>query len=92
MKINASVLSYELQCELELLRQQDQRRMQEVERTLQELERDGREMAAQRLCGLATQQHKTATSSQHVQTDGAQTGSAQQHQQVHTFCLWQKCI
>uniref|UniRef100_A0A3Q4I7N9 Pericentrin n=1 Tax=Neolamprologus brichardi TaxID=32507 RepID=A0A3Q4I7N9_NEOBR len=38
-------------CELELLRQQDQQRMQELQRTLAELERDEREMAAQRLSG-----------------------------------------
>uniref|UniRef100_A0A3Q3BRR7 Pericentrin n=1 Tax=Haplochromis burtoni TaxID=8153 RepID=A0A3Q3BRR7_HAPBU len=36
-------------CELELLRQQDQQRMQELQRTLAELERDEREMAAQRV-------------------------------------------
>ncbi|XP_042292883.1 pericentrin isoform X3 [Thunnus maccoyii] len=73
-------------CELELLRQQDQQRMQELQRTLAELEREEREMAAQRLSGrTAGQQHKAA-SSQHLrsnfQTDGAQAGSSQQNQQM----------
>lgn len=61
--------------------------MQELKRTLEELEREEREMTAQRLSGLTKQQHKVATSSQHVQTDGAQTGSTQQNQQVHKFLL-----
>ncbi|XP_028995899.1 pericentrin isoform X2 [Betta splendens] len=69
-------------CELELLRQQDQQRMQELQRTLEELERDEREMTAQRLYGLSAPQHKTPTISQYVQTDGAQTGSAQHNQQM----------
>ncbi|XP_062295952.1 pericentrin isoform X3 [Scomber scombrus] len=73
-------------CELELLRQQDQQRMQELQRTLAELEREEREMAAQRLSGRATaQQHKAATS-QHLhgnfQTDGVQADSSQQNQQM----------
>uniref|UniRef100_A0A3B5B329 Pericentrin-like n=1 Tax=Stegastes partitus TaxID=144197 RepID=A0A3B5B329_9TELE len=41
-------------CELELLRQQDQQRMQELQRTLAELEREERQMAAERLSGRAT--------------------------------------
>uniref|UniRef100_A0A3Q3MWM4 Pericentrin n=1 Tax=Labrus bergylta TaxID=56723 RepID=A0A3Q3MWM4_9LABR len=41
-------------CELELLRQQDQQRMQELQHTLSELQREEREMAAQRLSGRAT--------------------------------------
>ncbi|KAM7376064.1 hypothetical protein PAMP_005812 [Pampus punctatissimus] len=73
-------------CELELLRQQDQQRMQELQRTLAELEREEREMAAQRLSGRTTgQQHKVA-SLQHlhsnVQTDAAPAGSSQQNQQM----------
>uniref|UniRef100_A0A3Q1FSN0 Pericentrin n=1 Tax=Acanthochromis polyacanthus TaxID=80966 RepID=A0A3Q1FSN0_9TELE len=38
-------------CELELLRQQDQQRMQELQRTLAELEREERQMAAERMSG-----------------------------------------
>lgn len=72
--------------ELELLRQQDQHRMQELQHTLADLEREEREMAAQRLSCQATQQHKAAASSQHLQsnfqTDGAQAGSTQQTQPV----------
>ncbi|KAM6917864.1 pericentrin isoform 2-T2 [Lycodopsis pacificus] len=68
-------------CELELLRQQDQQRMQELQRTLVELEREEREMAAQRLSGRPTGQHHTAASSQHRQSD-FQAGSAQLNQQT----------
>ncbi|XP_029316030.1 LOW QUALITY PROTEIN: pericentrin [Cottoperca gobio] len=67
-------------CELELLRQQDQQRMQELQHTLVELEREEREMAAQRLSGRTTGQQHKAASSQHLQTD-FQAGSAQQNQQ-----------
>ncbi|XP_069391966.1 pericentrin isoform X4 [Paralichthys olivaceus] len=71
-------------CELELLRQQDQQRMQELQQTLAELEREEREMAAQRMSGRTTgQQHKPAsTQQQQLQTDGAQAGSSQQNQQI----------
>ncbi|XP_008275148.1 pericentrin [Stegastes partitus] len=71
-------------CELELLRQQDQQRMQELQRTLAELEREERQMAAERLSGRATGQQHKAASSQHLksnlQTDGAQAGISQPHQ------------
>lgn len=40
-----------LQRELELLRQQDQQRMQALQCTLTELQKEEREMAAQRTCG-----------------------------------------
>ncbi|CAL8273746.1 unnamed protein product [Merluccius merluccius] len=43
-------------CELELLRQQDQQRMQDLQRSLSELSREERKMAAQRLAGSATAQ------------------------------------
>lgn len=74
-----------LQRELEMLRQQDQQRVQELQRTLEELEIEERKMTAQRLSGLTTQQQKAATYSQPPQTDGAQTGSTQQNQQVRKF-------
>ncbi|XP_041668237.1 pericentrin isoform X2 [Cheilinus undulatus] len=64
-------------CELELLRQQDQQRMQELQRTLAELQREEREMAAQRLSGqLSGQQHKVSSSQSNFQT-----GSTQQSKQ-----------
>ncbi|XP_060938561.1 pericentrin [Limanda limanda] len=70
-------------CELELLRKQDQQRMQELQQTLAELERDEREMAAERMSGRTTgQQHKPASTQQQLQTDGAQAGSSQQNQQI----------
>ncbi|XP_053290033.1 pericentrin isoform X3 [Pleuronectes platessa] len=70
-------------CELELLRKQDQQRMQELQQTLAELEREEREMAAQRMSGRTTgQQHKPASTQQRLQTDGAQAGSSQQDQQI----------
>ncbi|XP_076604354.1 pericentrin isoform X2 [Chaetodon auriga] len=56
-------------CELELLRQQDQQRMQELQRTLADLEREEREMAAQRLSGRTTGQQHTAAPSQHLQSN-----------------------
>ncbi|XP_068194522.1 pericentrin [Antennarius striatus] len=68
-------------CELELLRQQDQHRMQELQRTLSELEREEREMATQRLSGQTTEQHHKDESSQHLQNN-YQAGSAQQNQQI----------
>ncbi|XP_074517505.1 pericentrin isoform X9 [Sebastes fasciatus] len=68
-------------CELELLRQQDQQRMQELQRTLAELEKEEREMAAQRLSGQTTGQQHKAASSQRLQSD-LQAGSAQQNQQT----------
>ncbi|XP_054469221.1 pericentrin isoform X2 [Anoplopoma fimbria] len=71
-------------CELELLRQQDQQRMQELQRTLAELEREEREMAAQRLSGRTTGQHHRAASSQHLQSD-YQAGSAQLNQQMESI-------
>ncbi|KAM8737047.1 pericentrin isoform 2-T2 [Acanthopagrus schlegelii] len=64
-------------CELELLRQQDQQRMQELQRTLAELEREEREMAAQRLSGQTPGQQHKAAPSQHLQA-----GSTQQNQQM----------
>ncbi|XP_027130303.1 pericentrin isoform X5 [Larimichthys crocea] len=71
-------------CELELLRQQDQQRMQELQRTLAELEREEREMAAQRLSGRTTgQQTKAATSQPHLQLAcNFQAGGTQQNQQT----------
>ncbi|XP_026170864.1 pericentrin isoform X4 [Mastacembelus armatus] len=73
-------------CELELLRQQDQQRMQELQRTLAELEREERAMAAQRVSGQTAQHHKPDAPSQHHQsnfkTDGGQAGSTQQNQQM----------
>ncbi|XP_053191638.1 pericentrin [Scomber japonicus] len=73
-------------CELELLRQQDQQRMQELQRTLAELEREEREMAAQRLSGRAAAHQHKASTSQHLhgnfQTDSIQAGSSQQNQQM----------
>ncbi|XP_071353542.1 pericentrin isoform X2 [Trachinotus anak] len=73
-------------CELELLRKQDQQRMQELQHTLVELEREEREMAAHRLSGRTTGQQHKAASSQHLQTnfqtDSAQAGSSQQNQQM----------
>ncbi|XP_070699119.1 pericentrin [Pempheris klunzingeri] len=68
-------------CELELLRQQDQQRMQELQRTLAELEREEREMAAQRLSGRPTGQQQKAASSHHLQSN-LQSGSTQQNQQM----------
>ncbi|XP_078134423.1 pericentrin isoform X2 [Sander vitreus] len=68
-------------CELELLRQQDQQRMQELQRTLAELEREEREMAAQRLSGQTKGQQHMAGSSQHLQSD-FQAGSTQPNQQM----------
>ncbi|XP_029350413.1 pericentrin isoform X2 [Echeneis naucrates] len=72
-------------CELELLRQQDQHRIQEFQHTLAELEREEREMAAHRLSGKATGQQRKASTSHHqsnFQTDNTQTGSSQQNQQI----------
>ncbi|XP_047466343.1 pericentrin [Mugil cephalus] len=73
-------------CELELLRQQDQQRVQELQRTLSELEREEREMAAQRLSGRTMgQQHRAASSqnlSSNFQTDGAKGSISQHHQQI----------
>ncbi|KAF7667502.1 hypothetical protein LDENG_00056390 [Lucifuga dentata] len=73
-------------CELELLRQQDQQRIQELQRTLAELEKEEREMAAQRLSGLTTARLRKSASSQHLhintQTDGTQASSTQQNQQL----------
>ncbi|KAG7229208.1 hypothetical protein INR49_013151 [Caranx melampygus] len=73
-------------CELELLRQQDHQRMQELQNTLAELEREERAMAAHRLSGRTTGQQHKAPSSQHLQSnfkpDGAQAGSSQQNQQM----------
>ncbi|KAM6968416.1 pericentrin [Tautogolabrus adspersus] len=60
-------------CELELLRQQDQQRMQELQHTLEELQREEREMAAQRLHGRPTgQQHKVASSQSNFQKGSTQ--------------------
>ncbi|KAK9534370.1 hypothetical protein VZT92_009414 [Zoarces viviparus] len=78
-------------CELELLRQQDQQRMQELQRTLLELEREEREMAAQRLSGRPTGQHHTAASSQHRQSD-FQAGSAQLNQQTSSPSLPERLL
>ncbi|XP_054861917.1 pericentrin isoform X3 [Amphiprion ocellaris] len=74
-------------CDLELLRQQDQQRMQELQRTLAELEREERQMAAERMSGQATGQQHEATSSHrhsHLQTDGAQAGVSQMQQMAST--------
>ncbi|XP_032355881.1 pericentrin isoform X2 [Etheostoma spectabile] len=68
-------------CELELLRQQDQQRMQALQRTLEELEREERDMAAQRLSGQTKGQQHMAGSSQHLQSD-FQAGSTQPNQQM----------
>ncbi|KAL3968743.1 ryanodine receptor 1 [Sarotherodon galilaeus] len=73
-------------CELELLRHQDQQRMQELQRTLAELERDEREMAAQRMSGRTAGQQHEAEPFQHphtnLHTDGGQAGVLKQHQQT----------
>ncbi|XP_069008664.1 pericentrin isoform X2 [Embiotoca jacksoni] len=73
-------------CELELLRQQDQQRMQDLQHTLAELERDEREMATHRLSGRTTGQQHKAAFSQHLptnyRTDDAQAVISQQHQQT----------
>ncbi|KAK5617014.1 hypothetical protein CRENBAI_016494 [Crenichthys baileyi] len=71
--------------ELELLRQKDQQRMQELQQTLTDLEMEEREMAAQRLSGKTPGLlHHKAMSPQRPhsssQTDGAQAGASQQHQ------------
>uniref|UniRef100_A0A3B4XRB0 Pericentrin n=1 Tax=Seriola lalandi dorsalis TaxID=1841481 RepID=A0A3B4XRB0_SERLL len=70
-------------CELELLRQKDQQRMQELQHTLAELEREEKEMAAHRLSGRTTGQQHKAASSQHLQSsfqaDSTQAGSSQQN-------------
>ncbi|XP_070776144.1 pericentrin [Enoplosus armatus] len=74
--------------ELELLRQQDQQRMQELQRTLAELEREEREMAAERLSGRTAgqqQQHKAASSQQ--PQSNLQAGSTQQNQQMPSMPL-----
>ncbi|XP_038584251.1 pericentrin isoform X3 [Micropterus salmoides] len=68
-------------CELELLRQQDQQRMQELQRTLAELEREEREMAAQRLSGRTTGQQQKVASSQQLQSN-LQADCTQQNQQM----------
>ncbi|XP_029937869.1 pericentrin isoform X2 [Myripristis murdjan] len=67
-------------CELELLRQQDQQRMQELQHTLAELEREEKEMAAQRLSGQTTAQLHPARSSPHLHNN-MQTDSTLQNQQ-----------
>ncbi|XP_056248818.1 pericentrin isoform X1 [Seriola aureovittata] len=73
-------------CELELLRQKDQQRMQELQHTLAELEREEKEMAAHRLSGRTTGQQHKAASSQHLQSsfqaDSTQAGSSQQNHQI----------
>ncbi|KAL6105456.1 pcnt [Pungitius sinensis] len=56
-------------CELELLRQQDQQRMQKLQCTLAELEREERQMAAQRLSAQTTGQQHRAASLQNLQSD-----------------------
>uniref|UniRef100_A0AAQ4QNG3 Pericentrin/AKAP-450 centrosomal targeting domain-containing protein n=1 Tax=Gasterosteus aculeatus aculeatus TaxID=481459 RepID=A0AAQ4QNG3_GASAC len=56
-------------CELKLLRQQDQQRMQKLQHTLAELESEEREMAAQRLSAQTTGQQHRAASSQNLQSD-----------------------
>ncbi|XP_062413118.1 pericentrin isoform X11 [Pungitius pungitius] len=56
-------------CELELLRQQDQQRMQKLQCTLAELEKEERQMAAQRLSAQTTGQQHRAVSSQNLQSD-----------------------
>ncbi|XP_070402930.1 pericentrin isoform X4 [Nothobranchius furzeri] len=73
--------------ELEMLRQLDQRRMQELQYTLTELERDEREMVAQRLSGSAPgQQLEAAPASvprhSNSPADRDQTATSQPRQQV----------
>uniref|UniRef100_A0A1A7WF04 Pericentrin n=1 Tax=Iconisemion striatum TaxID=60296 RepID=A0A1A7WF04_9TELE len=73
--------------ELELLRQQDQQRLQQLQHTLADLERDEREMAAQRLSGSSPgQPHQAALPSARCHgnssADRDQAGSSQPHQQV----------
>ncbi|KAJ3613831.1 hypothetical protein NHX12_020077, partial [Muraenolepis orangiensis] len=60
-------------CELELLRKQDQQRVQELQRTLSELEREKRQMAAQRLAGSGTAQPSHHTRSSTTANRSAQT-------------------
>ncbi|XP_061699443.1 pericentrin isoform X2 [Syngnathoides biaculeatus] len=61
--------------DLELLRQQDRQRTEELERTLAELQREKRDMSAQRMSGQ---------SGQYCHTDGANAGArgSQQTQQI----------
>ncbi|XP_054652131.1 pericentrin isoform X3 [Dunckerocampus dactyliophorus] len=61
--------------DLELLRQQDKQRLDELQRTLTELQREEKEMAAQRMSGLSGERHQTD------QTDVANVGGSQQSQQ-----------
>lgn len=65
-------------CELELLRRQDQQRLQELQQTLAELQREEKEMAAQRLSGQTARQQNEAPSSHHHQAGG--TPKRQQRQ------------
>nr|XP_046269155.1 pericentrin isoform X2 [Scatophagus argus] len=65
-------------CELELLRQQDQQRMQELHCTLAELEREEKEMAAQRLSGRTTGQQHKAAPSQNLQSNFSAGGTQNQ--------------
>lgn len=64
--------TYAKLCELELLRQQDKHRLQELQRTLAELEREERQMATQRLAGNIS----------HVHTDSTKPGNAQHDHQA----------
>ncbi|XP_015248198.1 PREDICTED: pericentrin-like isoform X1 [Cyprinodon variegatus] len=66
--------------ELELLRRQDQQRMQELQRTLSDLEREKKEMVSQRLSGKTSSllQHRAMS----PQEDGVLAGASQQHQQT----------
>lgn len=71
--------------ELELLRQQDQRRLQKLQQTLEELGRDEREMAAQRLSEWTTKQQNNAASSLHlIQPSCSPSNSSQQQQKSST--------
>ncbi|XP_028252082.1 pericentrin isoform X2 [Parambassis ranga] len=72
--------------ELELLRQQDQQRLQDLQHTLAELERDERQMAAQRLSGRKTGSQFKSSAPEHLhgdfQTDNAQPSISQHPQQM----------
>ncbi|XP_044023203.1 pericentrin isoform X3 [Siniperca chuatsi] len=79
-------------CELELLRQQDQQRMQELQRTLAELEREEREMAAQRLSGRTTEQQHEAASSQQLQSKFQADGTQQNQQMPSSLSLLERLL
>jgi len=71
-----------LQCELELLRKQDQQRMQELQHTLADLESEERDMAARRLSRRPSGQQPDAAPSQQLQAAPSQQLKAAPPQQL----------